>query len=59
MTLNSIVGGYNVPVVPPYSPNLNEIENFWAWLKAKLKKVVHMFDDFDEALRYCFGVVWV
>ncbi|MCL2854946.1 MAG: hypothetical protein FWE21_04935, partial [Defluviitaleaceae bacterium] len=40
-------------------PNLNQMENFWAWLKAKLKKVVHMFDDFDEALCYCFGVVWV
>jgi len=51
--------GHRIIFLPPYSPNLNEIENFWAWLKGKLKKVVHMFDDFDEALCCCFGVVWV
>jgi len=51
--------GHRIIFLPPYSPNLNQMENFWAWLKAKLKKVVHMFDDFDEALCYCFGVVWV
>ncbi|MCL2855404.1 MAG: transposase [Defluviitaleaceae bacterium] len=49
--------GHKIISLPPYSPNLNQIENFWAWLKGKIKKVVHMFDDFDEALCYCFGVV--
>ncbi len=24
--------------LPPYSPDLNPIENFWAWLKARLRK---------------------
>jgi transposase len=46
--------GHRIIFLPPYSPELNKIENFWAWLKGKLKKVIHNFDDFDEALRYCF-----
>jgi len=49
--------GHQIIFLPPYSPELNEIEKFWGWLKGKLKKVVHMFDDFDSALRYCFNVM--
>jgi transposase len=39
--------------LPPYSPDLNPIENFWAWLKSRLRKVLTSFDNFDEALRDC------
>ena len=49
--------GHQVIFLPPYSPELNEIENFWGWLKGKLKKVGHLFDNFDDALRYCFNVI--
>ena len=49
--------GHKIIFLPPYSPELNEIENFWGWLKGKLKKVGHMFSCFDESLSYCFNVI--
>jgi len=49
--------GHQVMFLPPYSPELNEIENFWGWLKSKLKKVAYLFDCFDESLRYCFNII--
>jgi len=49
--------GRKIIFLPPYSPELNQIENFWTWLKSKLKKVVHIFDSFDEASRYCFNII--
>lgn len=49
--------GHRLLFLPPYSPELNPIENFWAWLKAKLRKTLSNFDSFDDALRYSFKVV--
>ena len=46
--------GYNIIFLPPYSPELNPIENFWSWLKSKLKKIFPLFSSFDDALCYCF-----
>jgi len=46
--------GHQIIFLPPYSPELNPIENFWSWLKSKLKKVLREFDCFDDALCYCF-----
>ena len=46
--------GHRIIFLPPYSPELNPVENFWAWLRGKLKKVLYLFGDFDVALRYCF-----
>ena len=40
--------------LPPYSPDLNPIENFWAWLKQRLRKILPDFDNFDAALVDCF-----
>ena len=40
--------------LPPYSPDLNPIENFWAWLKRKLQDVLPYFGCFDDALSACF-----
>jgi transposase len=37
-----------------YSPELKPIENFWAWLKAKLRRTLANFSCFDDALCYCF-----
>ena len=47
--------GHRIIFLPPYSPELNPVENFWAWLRGKLKKILHLFDNFDDALCYCFN----
>ena len=49
--------GHRVLFLPPYSPELNPIENFWSWLKGKLKKILPEYSNFDDALCYCFNVV--
>ena len=36
--------------LPPYSPDLNPIENKWAWLKQKLRDILPGYDSFDLAL---------
>lgn len=40
--------------LPPYSPDLNPIEKRWAWLKKKLRNILHKFDAFSDALRATF-----
>ena len=40
--------------LPPYSPDLNLIEKFWAWLKHKLRSALRAFSCFDDALDNCF-----
>ena len=47
----------SVLFLPPYSPDLNPIENKWAWLKNRLRKVLPDFSSFDLAVRDCFQVV--
>jgi transposase len=42
--------------LPPYSPELNPIEQFWSWLKNRLRKVLPKFSNFDDALSDCFQV---
>jgi transposase len=43
---------YDVTLVfqPPYSPDLNKIEKFWAWLKQKLRSVLKNFDNLLDAI---------
>ena len=36
--------------LPPYCPYLNPIENFWSWLKRKLKEILSDYSSFDDAL---------
>ena len=48
--------GHRLVFLPPYSPELNPIEKFWAWLKMRLKFVLPTGLSFDDALRYCFMV---
>ena len=43
--------------LPPYSPELNPIEKFWAYLKQKLKKEIRHFDALDDAINFVFQVV--
>lgn len=49
--------GCHVLFLPPYSPDLNPIENFWAWLKARLRKILPNFLSLDDAIVDCFKVV--
>ena len=44
----------HVLFLPPYSPDLNPIEKKWAWLKKRLRNILHEFDSFDLALMSCF-----
>ena len=46
--------GCDVLFLPPYSPDLNPIEQFWAWLKNRLRKVLPSFSNFEDALVDCF-----
>jgi len=46
--------GHRIVFLPPYSPEYNPIENFWAWIKASLKKSLPLFDNFDDVLCYSF-----
>jgi len=48
--------GVHLVFLPPYSPNLNKIELFWAWLKRHLRKVLPSFDTFDDALYSAFNI---
>jgi len=41
---------------PPYSPDLNPIENWWAIIKTKLKALLPQFEDFNQALDYLLTV---
>lgn len=54
--LFQLAQSYNCRVIflPPYSPDLNPIENFWSWLKSQLRKILPLYLSFDEALSACF-----
>lgn len=43
--------------LPPYSPDLNPIEQFWSWIKRKLRESLHKFDSLDAALLDCFQLI--
>ena len=40
--------------LPPYSPHLNKIEEFWACLKDKLRSCMNDFEKLTDAVCYCF-----
>jgi len=56
--LHTLAGraGCSVIFLPPYSPDLNPIENYWSWLKRQLKKTLLDCDNFMEAFCECFKV---
>jgi transposase len=49
--------GIEVIFLPPYSPDLNPIENFWANLKKFLRNFSHNFQTIQEAIMNFFQVV--
>ena len=46
--------GCKLLFLPPYSPELNPIEKFWAWLKRFLRKILPSGCSFNDALFYAF-----
>lgn len=38
------------------SPDVNPIENFWAWLESRLRKILPDFQSLDDAVSDCFKV---
>ena len=42
--------GCKLLFLPPYSPQLNPIEKFWAWLKRFLRKILPFVSSFDDAI---------
>jgi transposase len=41
--------------LPPYSPDLNPIEKFWANFKRKLASILHLFLSFEDTLYHVFA----
>lgn len=48
--------GVRLVFLPPYSPEYNPIENFWAWLKRHLRKILHLHASFADAIHSAFSV---
>ena len=46
--------GCKLIFLSPYSPELNPIENFWAWLKRFLRKILPSALSFDDTLLTAF-----
>jgi len=47
--------GSKLMFLPPYSPDLNPIEHYWAWLKKKIRGTIHKFETLDEAINKAMG----
>ena len=41
--------GCQLIYLPPYSPDLNKIENCWSWLKSRIRKQLDKFDCLGDA----------
>jgi transposase len=46
----------HVLFLPPYSPELNPIENKWAWVKRKLREILGYHKSLDDALWTVFQI---
>ena len=46
--------GTTLIFLPPYSPELNLIENYWSWLKRYLKYIILFHSSLDDAIHECF-----
>jgi transposase len=46
--------GCSLLFLPPYSPDLNPIEKFWARFKTQIKNQIHTFKTLSQAIDYAF-----
>jgi transposase len=46
--------GFKVIFLPPYSPDFNPIEKFWANVKRRLRLHIQEFSSFSDALAHAF-----
>lgn len=46
--------GCKILFLPPYSPDLNPIEHFWALIKARIRKIKNSCKDFHSAINLAF-----
>lgn len=46
--------GCKIMFLPPYSPDLNPIEKFWANLKEKVKNTISQFDTLQQTIDHSF-----
>lgn len=44
--------GAHLMYLPPYSPDLNKIENCWSWLKSRIRKQLNQFDCLRDAMEH-------
>ena len=51
--------GVEIIFLPPYSPELNPIENFWHWLKKKICDLLTFSKNLDEVIFEIFQVLLV
>ena len=42
--------GCQLLYLPPYSPELNRIENCWSWLKSRIRKILSHFASLRQAM---------
>lgn len=47
--------GCQLIYLPPYSPDLNKIENYWAIIKKKVKKYYPLFKSLQQTIDYIFN----
>ena len=57
--LHELAERYNFQIIflPPYSPELNPIENFWHWLKKKICDLLTSSKNLDEVIFKIFQVL--
>jgi len=46
--------GCTILYLPPYSPDLNPIEKYWANLKKKIRKIIKYANSFQDAITEAF-----
>ena len=49
--------GCQLLFLPPYSPDLNPIENFWAYLKKRIREIIDNFMTLEQAITFAFKTV--
>ncbi len=48
--------GCRLLFLPPYSPDLNPIEKFWAYFKSKVRSLLPRFPSLSETIDYVFNM---